>query len=301
VDGVAVGGRDLERTRAYAREHAIERAYGSYGDLLADPDVDAVYISLPNTMHVDWTLRALRAGKHVLCEKPFSRSAVETEAAFDLAEANGLLLMEAFMYRHHPQTRLLTRLVREGAIGEVRLLRAVFAFNAVRIFGGTSNIRLEPQLDGGALMDVGAYCVSAVRIVAGEPTRVFASQRVGPSGVDVATIGTLEFGDGVLAGFECAFDVESRTEFEVLGSEGRIWVRHPWRIENPGVDLLTPAGAERIDCEDADPYLLQLDDFSAAIAERGQPLLGREDALAQARALEGLWHSARTGAPVELV
>ena len=297
---VAVAGRDPELARAYAREHGIDRSYGSYDELLADPRVDAVYISLPNNLHVDWSIRALEAGKHVLCEKPFSRSAADATDAFDAADASGLLLMEALMYRHHPQTRRLSDLLAGGAVGEPRLVRAILAFNAVKIFGDAPNIRFDASLDGGALLDLGAYAVSSVRLVGGEPSRAYGWQALGPSGVDLSFVGTLAFATGLLAAFECSFEVESRSGLEVLGTEGRLLVREPWRIENPGIDLWTPDGNRRIDCAHDDPYRLQLESFAGAIAGDEEPLLDRADAVGQARTLEALATSARTGVPVAL-
>ena len=187
---IAVASRDHARAETYARANGIERAYGSYEALLDDPDVEAVYISLPNGMHVEWTLRALAAGKHVLCEKPLTRRASEAEEAFDLAERAGLVLSEGFMWRHDPQTRELARLVASGAIGRLRLIRACFSFRLGAVHG-TDDARFSPDLDGGSLMDVGSYCVNAVRLLGGEPTRVHAEQVVGPSGVDVCLAATL--------------------------------------------------------------------------------------------------------------
>ncbi len=163
---LAVASRDQDRAGAYARENGIERAYGSYEALFADADVEAVYISLPNSMHVGWTVRALEAGKHVLCEKPLSRRTTEVEHAFDVAERNERLLMEGFMYRHNPQTRRLTELVSAGAVGRVRMIRGVFGFVA----HDPANVRLSAKLEGGALMDVGCYCVSGSRSSAQTPT-----------------------------------------------------------------------------------------------------------------------------------
>ena len=299
---VAVAGRDLERTQAYAREHGIERAYGSYEELLADPGVDAVYVSLPNTLHVEWSIRALEAGKHVLCEKPFSVTVAETEAAFDVADANGVLLMEALMYRHHPQTLTWSGLLADGVIGEPRLARVVAAFNAMRLLGGAGspNIRFDPAVGGGVLLDVGTYCVSGLRLAAGEPVRVFGSRRLGPSGVDLAFVGLLEFDSGLLATFECGFDVEGRTGLEVLGTEGSVFVPEPFRLMTAGVTLTDPWRTRHVSCETADPYLLQLENISAAISDDAEPLLGRVDAVAQARVLEALARSAEIGAAVAL-
>ena len=162
MDVIAVASRDRPRAEAYAREYSIEQAYGSYHALLEDPAVEAVYIFLPNSMHVEWTLRALAARKHVLCEKPFSRRAHEVEEAFDLADQEGLVLSEGFMWRHHPQTATLTRLVAEGAIGRLRMIRAAFSFQLAAVHGA-GDARFSPELEGGCLMDVGCYCVNAIR------------------------------------------------------------------------------------------------------------------------------------------
>ena len=194
---MAVGSRDITRAQAYADEHGIERVHGSYEDLLADPEVDAVYIPLPNSLHVPWSVRALEAGKHVLCEKPLSRDPARVEEAFDAAERAGRVLMEAFMWRFHPQTEELVRLVRDGAVGEVRLVRTAFGFGGI---SGTENVRLQTALEGGALMDVGCYCVSALRLLCGEPLRVSGEQVLGgDGGIDIRFAGTLRF-DGRRAG-----------------------------------------------------------------------------------------------------
>ncbi|MBV9280463.1 MAG: Gfo/Idh/MocA family oxidoreductase [Chloroflexi bacterium] len=294
---VAVAARDSARAEAYARDHDIPRAFGSYDELLADPDVDAVYISLPNSLHPEWSIRALEAGKHVLCEKPFSPRAAEVAAAFDAAEANGVLLMEAFMYRHHPQTATVAELVSSGAVGEPRFVRAMLAFPGIRFFDAT-NIRFDAALEGGALMDVGSYCVSGARLVGGEPVRVHGTAVLGPTGADLAFAGTLEFEGGLLAQFQCGFTSDLRSELEVIGTEGRLVVPQPFRIEEAGVDLWTKDRHRRVACEPANSYQLQLDNFSAAIRGEAAPLLGREDALGQSRTLEALRASAASGRSV---
>jgi len=181
VDVTAVASRDATRAYAYARAHGIRRAHGSYDALLADDEIDAVYVSLPNSLHVQWATLALEAGKHVLCEKPLSRRAGEVEAVFELAGRDGLVLMEGFMYRHHPQTRVLTEAVASGTIGELRQINAAFCF----LLDDPADVRLRPELDGGALMGLGCYCLSQARLLAGEPELVFGRRLVGPTGVDV--------------------------------------------------------------------------------------------------------------------
>jgi D-xylose 1-dehydrogenase (NADP+, D-xylono-1,5-lactone-forming) len=175
IELVAVASRERARAEEYARANGIERAYGSYAELLADEDLEAVYVPLPNSMHVEWSVHALEAGKHVLCEKPLARGAAEAERAFEAAEQAGRLLEEAFMYRHNPQTVRLKELVDEGAVGRVRLVRAVFSFPVQ----GERNIRLLADLDGGALTDVGCYCVSGARLLCGEPDVVSAEAVMG--------------------------------------------------------------------------------------------------------------------------
>ncbi len=185
---VAIASREQARADASAAEWGIPRAYGTYDALIDDPDVEAVYISLPAALHVEWSIRALEAGKHVLCEKPFTRDPAAAARAFDAADAAGRLLMEAFMYRHHPQTQRLADLLAAGAVGKVRLIRATFC---VPLPAGV--VQMSPELDGGSLLDVGCYCVSGSRLAGGEPTSVTAHQIVGPSGVDVRLAGTLVF------------------------------------------------------------------------------------------------------------
>ncbi len=189
VDLVAVASRDAERAADYAATWGIPRSYGSYDELLADPDVEVVYISLPNTLHCEWSIRAVQAGKHVLCEKPLSRSVADVEAAFDAAEAAGRHLAEAFMWRHNPQTARLVELVSSGAVGELRLVRACFSYPLF----DAGNIRLRTDVGGGALMDVGCYCISGSRLLAGEPELAFGQQYTGPSGTDWVFTGLLRF------------------------------------------------------------------------------------------------------------
>jgi xylose dehydrogenase (NAD/NADP) len=288
VDVVAVASRDLARAEAYAREQGIERAHGSYEALLADPEVEAVYISLPNSMHVEWTIRALEAGKHVLCEKPLTRKVADAERAFDAAERASRHLMEAFMYRHHPQTSRLAQLVEEGAVGELRLVRTAFSFTVDK----PTNIRLLAELDGGALMDVGCYCVSGARLLAGEPDQVQGEQVLRQGGVDVRFAGTMRFARDVIGQFDCGLDLPVRDELEVIGSEGSIFLDDPWHARSPVIEVRRDGETERIEVAPADSYQLELENLSDAIRGEATPLLGRDDAVGQARAIEALYRSA---------
>ena len=295
VDVIAVASRHEARAQSYAREHGIGRAYGSYEGLLADADVEAVYISLPNSLHVEWALRALEGGKHVLVEKPFSRHPDEVEQAFDAADSAGLVLSEGFMWRHHPQTRGLVELIDSGVAGRVRVVRTAFAF-ALEAERGTGDTRFDPALDGGALMDVGCYCVSGLRLVAGEPERARGEQVVGPSGVDVVFTGALAFADGVLGHFDCGFVVPRRAGLEVVGDEATILVPDPFTPGTPGIEVLRPgAEPEPIPVGPANSYRLELENVSAAIRGKAPLLLGREDAIGQARTIDELYRSAAAG------
>jgi xylose dehydrogenase (NAD/NADP) len=295
VEFVAVGSRDKAHADAYAREHGIPRAHGSYEDLLADPDVEAVYISLPNGLHCEWSIRALQAGKHVLCEKPLSRRAAEVEAVFDTAEAVDRFCMEGFMWRHNPQTRKLTELIGDGAIGELRLVRAAFSFPLTDL----GNVRMRPELEGGALMDVGCYTVSGSRLLGGETVRVTAQQVVGSSGVDVRFTATLAFPGDVLAHFDVGFDLPDRSELEAIGSDGSIRVRDPWHCLRPGLRLQRGEEVELVEIQPENSYKLELENLSRAIRGEDSPLLGREDAVGQARTIEALYRAAESGESVE--
>jgi predicted dehydrogenase len=296
IELVAVASRDQARAETYAREWGIERAYGSYEALLEDDDVEAVYISLPNSLHTPWSVRALEAGKHVLCEKPLSRRAADVEEAFGVAARTGHILMEAFMYRHHPQTRRLRQLVAEGAIGNLRLVRAAFSFT----MPDPENVRLRADVEGGGLMDVGCYCVSGCRLLAGEPSQVFAEQLIGPTGVDVVLTATLRFDEGVFGVLDCGLVLPSRDELEVIGDDGSLFLDDPWHARQPVIEVRRDGGVERIEIEPADSYGLELENLSDAIRGRAEPLLGRDDAVAQARVIEALYRSAGSGTPVSL-
>jgi xylose dehydrogenase (NAD/NADP) len=296
VELVAVASRDQARADEYAKTWEIQRAFGSYDALLADPDVEAVYISLPNSMHCEWAIRALEAGKHVLCEKPLSRHASEVEAAFDAADRAGRLLSEAFMYRHNPQTKRAKQLVDEGAIGELRLIRSAFSYSLY----DDKNIRLSTALDGGALMDIGCYAVSGSRLFGGKPEKAYGEAWFGPSGTDWVFAGMLRFPANVVALFDAGTAMTERDELEAIGSEGSLFLDDPWHCKVPGIELRREGKVERIEVDLVDSYRLEFENVSDAIRGDGELLLGRDDAVAQARALEALYDSAMRGAPVSL-
>ena len=290
VDVVAIGSRDLARAEEQAARLGVERALGSYEAVLSDPQVDAVYVALANSMHVDWSIRALEAGKHVLCEKPMARSVEPVERAFDAAENAGLVLTEGFMWRHHPQALKLAELL--PRLGALRLVRASFSFPLAR----TGDLRQSSELEGGALMDVGCYCVSGARLVAGEPVEVHGEQVSGGEGVDVRFTGLLRFEGDVLAVFDCGMDMAHRHGLEVVGSDGSLLLFDPWHSREPVLELRGADGSvEEIRAEEADPYACELRDLAAAVAGSAEPLLGPADAVGQARVIDALYRSAQDG------
>jgi D-xylose 1-dehydrogenase (NADP+, D-xylono-1,5-lactone-forming) len=296
ADVVAVASRDSVRADVYAERHDIPHAYGDYRALLDDPDIDAVYVSLPNALHAEWSIRALEARKHVLCEKPFSRHPDEVERAFDAAARSGRLLTEGLVSRHHPQTDRVAELVETGAIGELRTLSATFSFS----LADPDNTRMRPELGGGALMDVGCYCLSSMRAVAGEPKRVYAEQIVGPSGVDLRASAVLRFPGDVLARLEVGLDLPFRHELEVVGSDGSLFLADPWHAVAPAIELRRDGKVDRIHTGPANAFLRQLEDLCRAIRGEAEPLLGLADALGQARALDALLRSALEGRPISV-
>ena len=291
---VAVGSRDLGRAQAFASEHGLARAHGSDEELLADPEVDAIYNPLPNSLHVEWSIKALEAGKHVLCEKPMSRHPDEVDRAFDVAEREGRVLEEAFMWRHHPQVARTRELIAAGDIGDLRVIRAAFAFVAA----DPNDIRLQADLDGGGLMDVGCYCVSGCRTLASaEPVRGYAEYIPGGIGVDVALAATLRFPGDVVAHFDCGMSYLGGDQLEAVGSEGSVFLDDPWHGREAVIELRRNGLVERIETGPANSYALELADFEAAVRGEDPPLLTRADAVAQARAIEALYTSAERNVP----
>ncbi|MBS4104160.1 Gfo/Idh/MocA family protein [Tsukamurella paurometabola] len=308
----AVAGRDADRAAAYAAEVGSPVAYGSYEELLADGGIDAVYVPLPITLHGEWTIRALEAGKHVLCEKPLTLDPDEATAVFDAAERAGRLAIEGFMWRLHPQTRLVRRLLAEGSIGELALVRAALSVSAP-----AGDIRRTTDLGGGALADLGGFCVSAVRLFGGEPSTVRAVRVADPAGTgaghDLRASAVLELQDGVVGLIDVGLDLERRDQLELVGTEGRIVVDDPWLCRSGAVDLIRAERSERLPVDpdgayrltpprpdNEDAYRLEFEAASAAFGGRAAPAFGRDDAIAQARALEAARRSAATGVTVVL-
>jgi predicted dehydrogenase len=296
----AIASRCPDRARAAAQDFGFDRAYGSYEELLADPNVDAVYIPLPNTLHVEWTIKAADRGKHVLCEKPLCPTAAEAAAVVAHCRARGVQLMDGFMWPHHPRTQRIRDTIDSGVIGEVRRMTGAFTFRMDPL--DPKNIRLRPDLAGGSLLDVGCYPVSAIRWAFGEePERVFATARHA-HGVDVEVSGQLAFGGGRSASFDCGFTLPYRAWLEIVGTKGtirvpRMWAPHPratWEVEVNG----QPAVEHTVEGEDQ--IVRMLDEFAAAVCEGRDPRPGPDEAVKTLRVLDAVRRSIADGREVEV-
>jgi len=294
---VAIASRDLERARAAASELGIARAFGSYEDLLADPDVDAVYNPLPNHLHAEWTIAAARAGKHVLCEKPLATTSADAERMIQACEAEGVLLMEAFMYRLHPTWEAVTSLVASGRIGELKTVQSWFSY----FNDDPGDIRNLVETGGGALYDIGCYCVNLSRMLFGaEPERVGGSVLRDPvMGIDVLTSGILDFGD-VVATFTCSTRAEPDQRVHIYGTEGRISLEIPFNIppDRPTRVSLTAGGdppvrpeTEVFTFDPANEYTIQAERFAAAVLDGGRVPIPPSDAVGNLRVIEELFRS----------
>ncbi|HSW43259.1 MAG TPA: Gfo/Idh/MocA family oxidoreductase [Patescibacteria group bacterium] len=295
---VAIGSRDSARAAAVAARHGIPRVHGSYEALLADPHVDAVYVPLPNHLHAEWTIAAARAGKHVLCEKPLAVTAEDAERMIAVCRAEGVALMEAFMYRLHPSWVAVRELVAGGRIGRLTAVTSWFSY----FNDDPANIRNIQAYGGGALFDIGCYSVNLSRMLFGsEPERVEAAvARDQVSGVDVLASGLLEFGGGV-ATFTCSTRAEPDQQVHVYGTEGRISIGIPFNIppDRPTRVYLTAGGdppvepaTETLTFEPADAYGVEAERFAAAILDGGPLPTPPEDAVANLRVIERLFAAA---------
>jgi predicted dehydrogenase len=296
---VAVASRDGARAQAYARDWQIPAAHATYEALLRDRDVDAVYIPLPNALHVEWTLRAIDAGKHVLCEKPFALTADDVDRVEAVAHDRQRVAVEAFMYRHEPITAALHALLDDGAIGTLRTISAAFTFQLTR----SPDVRLEAALGGGSLWDVGCYAVSIARLVSGkEPVTAFGFATMSVNAVDESFAGLLQFEDGLVASIYSSFRAPYRTTLEVTGSEGVLRIRNPFK---PGpreaIEIERGDRVERIEV-DGSPLLFvrQIEDFVAAVLDGRAPAVSLRESRANAAALEALYESAGSGRAVQL-
>ena len=292
----AIASRDADKAAAAAAEWQIPRAVGGYDALLADPDIDAVYIPLPNHLHAEWTIKAAQAGKHVLCEKPLALTLEEVDRIAAAASAAHVHVAEAFMYRHHPQTLAVRELVAGGAIGTLRVVRGCFSFTLDR----PGDVRFDPAKGGGALWDVGCYPVSYARTIAGaEPETVLATTVMGPTGVDMSVGAVLRFPGNVVALVDASFIAPFQTQLEVVGSTGTIRVARPFKPGEQETVLLIRGDETLEHAVDAPPlYVSQFEDFARAVRGTAPPVVTLADSRRNTAALLAVLESGRTGRAV---
>ena len=288
----AIASRTPERAQEAAAALGIPRAHGSYEALLADPEIDAIYNPLPNSMHAEWSIRCAEAGLPVLCEKPLAVNATEAEAMVAVFEQRGLLLAEGFMYRFHPQTQKALALVRAGAIGELVLVNVSFNF-AVNV-ADTDNIRLSRELEGGSLMDVGCYCINLARLMTGEePDQAHAVSRIGErSGVIEALGAVLDFPSGAVGMVDCSLRSQRVQRYDLRGTAGHLCVEEAFVVppeRETVIETLGPEGERsRIHIPPANSYTLMAEDFADALLRERAPLYAPGDSVANMRVIDML-------------
>jgi predicted dehydrogenase len=290
----AVGSRDAERARAWAQDHGIARSHGSYEDLLADDHVDAIYNPLPNHLHVDWTIAALEAGKHVLCEKPLGCDTDDARRLVEAAAAHpDLVTMEAFMYRFHPQWIEARELAQSGRIGDVRTIQTFFSY----FNDDPTNVRHNPDWGGGALLDIGCYPISQARwLFDAEPSRVMSLVELDPGfGTDRLTSATLDFGEGRSATFTVGTQLHGHQRAQIVGTSGRIEVDIPVNSPKDRPTRLTvvdASGAETLEFGPVDQYACQADAFARAVLGDRSAATPLSDAIANMAVIDALFTSA---------
>jgi xylose dehydrogenase (NAD/NADP) len=293
----AVASRDLNRARQYAVEFGIPYSFGSYTEMLASDVVDAVYISLPNDQHAEWTIRALEAGKHVLCEKPFALTAAEVEKMSSASRSSGKVLTEAFMYLHHPQTRLILDIVRSGKIGQIRAIHGSFHFSLANM----SDPRAIPSQGGGSIWDIGVYPISYIQQIMGSiPEEVSGWQHIGTTSVDMTFAGQMRYANGVLAQFTSSFESPFHANLDIFGSEGRIIITRPFSsIENGSVSIISSNDVtEQIHIPAKHLYLGEIEDMERAALDGNTPLLSLPETASHVRTVLALLQSARENRPI---
>jgi D-xylose 1-dehydrogenase (NADP+, D-xylono-1,5-lactone-forming) len=306
VEVTAIASRQADKAQRFAEQTGVQRSFGSYVGLLADPTVDAVYIPLPNSLHAEWTIRAIQAGKHVLCEKPLAATAAEARAMFAAARSQGVMLVEGFPYRSQPQTAKLQELLTAGVIGKVQTIQAAMGFTVT----DPLNIRLNPTLVGGVLMDAGIYPVSLIRLVAGErPGRVYAAARWHPNGVDQTLIASVEHPSGLLAQISCSFTTAMHRQALIAGTTG---ILRTTFMNNPPLDrpaelqvkqgLAPDSTFETIEVPAVNGFRAEAESFERLIRHGSSHWSGAtpEESLDIMMTLEAMLNSARARRPVDL-
>lgn len=292
---IGIASRDFEKAKRKSEQYGLPKAYGSYDDMLADPEIEAVYIPLPNHLHKPWTIAAARAGKHVLCEKPIALNAAEAQEMADVCREAGVHLAEAFMYRHHPRIARAKEILRSGEIGQLRAIHGVFTYNGA---GNSGDIRHNAEWGGGGLFDVGCYPLSAARYFTGEePEAVTVQAQFSPEhgGVDMMASGLVEFTGGVSLTFDCGMWAAFRNTLEIVGSEGRILLDPSFLpgADNDSITVVTTDGERREGPYGVNAYILQADQFARTARGLEPAAFPAKDAVAGMRLLEACLTSAR--------
>lgn len=293
----AVASRSLEKAQEYSREWKVPNAYGSYDALLADPDIDVIYIPLLNHLHTEWVVKAAAAGKHVLCEKPLALSTAEVDSIIQAGRTFQVHIAEAFMYRHHPQTIKVKELIDTGKIGELRYIQGSFSFP----MNQPENHRLNPAQGGGSLWDIGCYPVSYTLMAADlVPVEVMGWQKISESGVDADFIGQLRFANGLLAQIHSSFELPYFTSMELRGSQGTLLVPAPFLITDRPQFIHQNEKDQIIRVKGSNLYGGEIENMSDVILDHQTPRLPLENSRQIIRCLEALYQSAETGKPVKV-
>lgn len=295
---LAVASRSQDKAEAYAQKKKIKNAYGSYQALLADPEIDVIYNPLPNHLHAEWTIKAVEAGKHVLCEKPLALSLQEVDEISAAAEKHGRIVVEAFAYRSHPQTKKVKEIIESGRLGKVKVVHGSFTF----VMSNNDDIRWDPQMGGGSLWDIGCYPLSFTRWVLGaEPQEAFGWQVTSPSGIDETFAGQLRFPGDIYFQLDCSFKVPSHVFMEIVGDEGTLSIPQPFNTGTKRSLFLTQAGkTSPIPANGLDPYIGEVEDLADVILLGKPPVVSLSDSRADTAAILALLESAKIGKPVTL-
>ena len=310
---LAVASRTKEKARAYAKQWDIPHTYGTYEQMLSDPAINVVYLSLPNHLHVEWAIKCAEAGKHVLCEKPIAITTEEVARMAQAAEKNDVIIQEAAMMRFHPQTQYLRELISKGTIGDIRLVRGVFTFT----LENREDIRLDASMGGGSLWDLGSYCVSFARtVLQAEPVQVSAYQIRGESGVDLSLSAQMQFPAGTLVHFFSSFQSFAHIEADLLGTEGRIYADIPWanhigasanvqvtrngNIEGTSTfsDSMEGRTTDTKTHENINAYQCEVDSMAESVLDGAEPVISLADSWKNVATIVALHESARAGKPV---
>ena len=295
---MAVASRNRDTAEGYAKANHISRYFEGYESLISDPEIDVIYNSLPNSLHAEWSIKAMQMGKHVLCEKPLALKVEDVDNIIEVSRQTGMVIAEAFMYRHHPQTLAIKKMVDGGDIGKIQLIQGSFGYTNTR----PNNIRLDPHLGGGSLWDVGCYPIGYSRFITGEePSEVYGYQIIGPSGIDLLFAGQLQFPNGVICQFDCSFISPHKASIEITGDNGRITISEPYKPDlKTHIILEKNQQTQKISINGKDLYRGEIDDLEEAIIYHRPTRISLQDSKANILTIEALYQSAQLSQPVNL-